>query len=216
MLRSLLFSLFALSSAALAQDAQRYGLGAQLSMHGGVPVSGLEFVMPVAPDLQLNYAYVQGRTDLASEVNASVVPYISRADFGVTEASVTLRYFLSSSFYAGAGAGYRTLDMKIAGLDWADGTTFDGRYQSQALQAKVMIGNGWTFSNGLYLAFDWIGLAAPLAVTQSEFGATETSLDRSLSLTRNEENDPEYKRAADRISRTTMGTLLTLRLGFNF
>lgn len=216
MLRSLLISLFALSSVAMAQDAQRFGLGSQISVHGGVPVTGLEFVMPVAPDLQMNYAYVQGRTDVASEVNTTVVPYISRADFGLSEASVTLRYFLSDSFYAGAGAGYRTLNMKIEGLDWIDGTTFDGTYKSQALQAKVMIGNGWTFANGLYLAVDWIGLAAPLTVTQSEFSATETTLDRSLSLTRSEENDPEYKRAADRISRTTMGTLLTLRLGFNF
>jgi hypothetical protein len=216
MLRSLIFSLFALSSAAMAQDAQRFGLGTQISMHGGVPVSGVELVMPVAPDLQMNYAFVQGRTDLSSQVNASVVPYISRADFGLSEASVTLRYLFSNSFYAGAGAGYRSIDLKIEGLDWIDGTTFDGRYKSQAFQAKAMIGNGWTFSNGLYLAVDWIGFAAPFAVTQSEFGATETSLDRSLSLTRNEENDPEYKRAADKISRTTMGTLLTLRLGFNF
>ena len=185
-------------------------------MHGAVPVSGLELVMPVAPGLQMNYAYVQGRTDLASEVNASVVPYISRADFGLSEASVTLRYFLSDTFYAGAGAGYRTFDMKIEGLDWMDETTFDGTFKSQALQAKALIGNGWTFANGLYLAVDWIGFAAPLAVTQSEFSATETTLHRSLSLTRNEENDPEYKRAADRLSRTTLGTLLTLRLGFNF
>lgn len=216
MIRSLLFSVLVLSSTAMAQDAQRFGLGAQLGLHGAVPVTGLELVTPVNENLQMSFAYVQGRTDLADEVETSVVSYIDTADFGISEASATMRYYFSRTFYAGLGAGYRELDMHIEGSDWANRSTFVGDYKSQALQAKAVIGNGWSFSNGFYIAVDWIGFGVPFAVTQSELSATETKYDRSQVIYLNEKTDPEYKHTADRLSRTTMGTLLTLRLGFNF
>jgi hypothetical protein len=216
MIRSFLLVMTVLSTAAFAQEQQRFGVGTQFSVHGGVPVAGAEVIMPVNERLQMSYAFVQGKTDVATRIDDDVVTSISTADFALSEASVTLRWLATRSFYVGAGAGYRTLDMDFEGIDWVDQSNFDGSYKSQALQVKALIGNGWNFSNGLYLAVDWVGLAAPLTVTQSEMKGTETTFDRSLSLYRSEENSSEYKRAADKVSRSTMGTLLTLRFGFNF
>ncbi len=215
MIRSLALLLTFVSSAAFAQE-HRFGLGTQLGIHGGVPVAGAEVVMPVNDDMQLSYAYVQGQTSLVNEVDPGVATYLSTADFSLSEASVTLRWFTSRTFYVGAGAGYRVLDLDMKGFDFVDRTDFEGEYDSQALQAKILIGNSWNFASGFYLGVDWIGLAAPIAVTKSELSATETNLDRSQRLYRSDENDDEYKRVANKISRSTMGTLLTLRLGFNF
>jgi hypothetical protein len=215
MLRAFLVLLAFISTAAFSRE-QPFGLGIQLGNHGGAGVGGAELVMPIYESLQLSYAYVQGHTSLKDEVKLSRTDFVYKADFILHESSVTLRWVIGRTFYVGGGLGYRRMVLDFGGIDADDGTRVDGSYNGQALQAKALIGNLWKFSNGLYLGVDWVGFGFPMNVTQSKLSATESNITRSQYLYLTEENTSEYKRVADRISHSTMGTLLTLRFGYNF
>ncbi|WP_141735575.1 hypothetical protein [Oligoflexus tunisiensis] len=216
MLRASLALMMFLSATGFARE-QRFGLGTQLGVHGGTGVTGAELVMPLSESVEMSYAYVQGQTSLTDDIELSNADFIYKADFTLAETSVTLRWFIGRTFYVGGGFGYRRMVLDLGGFDASDGTRVEGSYNGQALQTKALIGNLWKFSNGLYLGVDWIGFGFPMSVTQSKLGATESNILRSQSLSYySEENNSDYKHMADKISRSTMGTLLTLRFGYMF
>ena len=154
--------------------------------------------------------FVYAEDDFTSGSNIEGLS-LDRSTAQIIVVSGQAKYFFGNSFYVGAGIGYRSLSMDITISETTTGDFFNFSVDGTAIVTDVTIGNMWSFDNGLYVGFDWIGFILPLTSsyelsTQSEgeFAALQEQLEAISNDT------------AQEINSTTLIALLVLNVGMMF
>lgn len=162
------------------RGTRHVGIGASAGSAGnGLTGYGAETFYNVSPQVQLGLVYMQGEAKLGDVGGTEEGGIKTRASASAVSRVALLKsnFFLGNSFALTLGAGYRSIDWKIA-ADVADGTnkslaSAEGAGQSDSILVHAGIANYWTLDSGIFIGANWLGYAAPVASSYKV--KTETS-----------------------------------------
>lgn len=132
--------------------------------------------------------------------------------YRATAVSAEGRVFLGNSFNISAMAGSRTVRGEFVVADSSSPTgEHESSYNATGMVGNIVIGNHWTFDNGVVLGVDWLGVASGMSTkskTETEDNETESSGVASVR--------EDLKKFSDNRLAGVSLHLLGLRLGWTF
>lgn len=184
------------------------------SVTGGISGSGIDVGYYLSPDFIIGGEYLKGETDLKDSFSERIFSTIDKSKVNAQVYGLYGRYFAGSTFAINSGIYYRNIESEIDVSSRYDKSYFiSTKSQGSATVAKLGIGNYWSWSSGISLGCEWIGVQAPIANRNHK-----TTFLAGNGVTKSEKQS-SFK-LIDDLSQTfsslTTWNVLTVHLGMSF